>query len=101
MATVLGSDIASARWIDHLVDQLLERYVAWREESRTVQLAYELWADAVREERKLAYAGYLAALDREQQAARVYAQRIEWVTRIHTSSPYPSLTPNSTRRSKT
>jgi hypothetical protein len=85
MATVLSSDRGSARWlIDQLVDQLLELYVAWREESRTVQFAYEQWADADRGERKLAYAGYLAALDREQQAARVYAEQIEWVRRVHT-----------------
>ena len=35
-------------------------------------------------ERKLAHAGYLAALDREQQAARVYAEQIEWVRRVQT-----------------
>jgi hypothetical protein len=81
MATVLGNDAASADW---LVDQLLERYVAWREESRTVGLAYELWGDADRGERRLAYAVYLAALDREQQAARVYAAQIESVRRVHT-----------------
>jgi hypothetical protein len=85
MANVLSSDTGSARWlIDQLVDRLIELYVAWREESRSVRLAYELWADADRGEGKLAYAGYLAALDREQQAARVYAEQIESVRRVRT-----------------
>jgi hypothetical protein len=85
MATVLSSDTASERWLkDQLVDQLIELYVGWREASRTVWLAYQLWADADRGERKLAYAGYLAALDREQQTARVYAEQIESVRRVHT-----------------
>jgi hypothetical protein len=85
MTTVLSSNKGPGWWlIDQSVDQLLERYVAWREECLTVHLAYELWADADRGERKLAHAGYLAALDREQQAARVYAEQLDWVKRIQT-----------------
>jgi hypothetical protein len=85
MTTVLASDAVPARWlIDQLVEQLLERYVAWREECLTVWLAYERWADSDRGERKLAHAGYLAALDREQQAARVYADQVDWVRRVRT-----------------
>jgi hypothetical protein len=64
------------------VDALLERYVAWREECETVWLAYQRWVDADRHERWLAHAGYLAALDREERAARSYADHIEHVKLI-------------------
>jgi hypothetical protein len=64
------------------VDQLLERYVCWREECYAVALAYQRWSDSDRAERGLAYAGYIAALDREEQAAREYAKEIESVSRI-------------------
>jgi hypothetical protein len=85
MTTVLSSNKGPGWWlIDQSVDQLLERYVAWREECLTVRLAYEAWTDADRGERQLAHAGYLAALDREQQAARVYAEQVDWVRRIQT-----------------
>ena len=81
MTTLLNID---PRFGQSLIDGLLERYVSWREECLTVHLAYEQWTDADRDGRKLAYAGYLAALDREEQAARVYAGQVEWVRRIGT-----------------
>jgi hypothetical protein len=40
------------------------------------------WADSGRGERGAAYAGYLAALDREEHAAGVYAEQIELVRRV-------------------
>jgi hypothetical protein len=76
MRAVFETRTGLGRWA---VDQLLERYVCWREECNTVALAYQRWSDSDREERVLAYAGYLAALDREEQAAREYAKEIESV----------------------
>jgi hypothetical protein len=67
------------RW---LVDALLERYVSWREECLAARLAYRWWADSDRAERRLACAGYVAAPDREEHAARVYAEEIESVRRM-------------------
>jgi hypothetical protein len=64
-----------------MIDELLERYVAWREECSAVRLAYQCWAQSGRRERRLAYAGYLAALDREEQAARTYAGHVDRVRR--------------------
>jgi hypothetical protein len=81
MTTLLNIDSGFGQ---SLVDRLLEPYVSWREECLTVHLAYKQWTDSDRDERKLAYAGYLAALDREEQAARVYAREVEWVRRIGT-----------------
>jgi hypothetical protein len=75
------TDITTAigRWA---VDELLERYVSWREECCAVDLSYRRWGDSGVSEGQLAYAGYLAALDREEQAARVYADHIARVGRI-------------------
>ena len=64
------------------VDALLESYLAWREGCDAVWQAYERSVDATRQERRLAHAAYLAALDREERAAGIYADHIEWVRRI-------------------
>jgi hypothetical protein len=40
------------------------------------------WGCSDRDERALAYAGYVAALDGEEQAARAYADQLELVGRI-------------------
>jgi hypothetical protein len=79
MSMVTTIDIALGR---RAVDALLEHYVAWREECETVWQAYQRWVDADRHERWLAHAGYLAALDREEQAACTYADHLEHVRRI-------------------
>jgi hypothetical protein len=64
------------------VDVLLEHYVAWRDECHAVWQAYQQWTDSDRGERPLAYAGYLAALEREEHAASTYADHIESVNRL-------------------
>ena len=73
--TVLGRSV---------IDELLERYVSWSEERYAVRQAYQRWADSGSGERGLAYAGYLGALDREEHAARTYADQIDRVRRIST-----------------
>jgi hypothetical protein len=54
-------------------------YASWRAASRGVAEAYRSWAAAPRAERWLAHAAYLAALDREENAARAYQRRVEQV----------------------
>ncbi|HEV3130181.1 MAG TPA: hypothetical protein VGY32_14450 [Solirubrobacteraceae bacterium] len=66
------------------VDDFLEAYVYWREECREVRLGYERWISSGQGERELAYAGYVAALDREEHAARTYEQHAEQVRTIST-----------------
>jgi hypothetical protein len=78
MRTVIDSDSNIGR---ALVDAILESYVRWREECLAVRLAYRFWADCECGERRLAYAGYVAALDREDHAARMYAEETRWVRR--------------------
>ena len=59
-----------------LADALIDLYVAWREECSAVQLAYEQWREAAREDREAAFAAYTAALDREELASDMYAARL-------------------------
>jgi hypothetical protein len=80
MRTEFGSDSAVGRWT---VDELLECYLSWREECHAVRLAYQRWVDSAQAESRLGYVGYVAALDREEQAARIYAdhtERFSWIS---------------------
>jgi hypothetical protein len=80
MRTEFGSDTAVRRWA---VDELLECYLSWSEECHAVRLAYRRWVDSAQAEARLGYAGYVAAFDREEQAARVYAdhmERVRWIS---------------------
>jgi hypothetical protein len=79
MRTEFGSDTALGRWA---VDELLDCYLSWREECHAVRLAYRRWTDSARAEDSLAYAAYVAALDREERAACTYAERIALFSRI-------------------
>jgi hypothetical protein len=60
-----------------LVDDFVECYVCWREESAAVRSAYDRWATAEDADQELAYAAYVAALDREERAARTYGESAE------------------------
>jgi hypothetical protein len=79
MSTIVDTDTALGR---RAVDELLERYVSWREECNRVAHSYEGWIGSDRGEGALAYAAYLAALDREEHAARSYAHHLEHVRRL-------------------
>jgi hypothetical protein len=80
MRTVVRTDDNGVltRWP---IDALFELYVSWREECHTVWQAYGWWVDSGSRQRTLAYAGYVAALDREEQAARAYADQSALVSR--------------------
>jgi hypothetical protein len=67
---------------ERLIDDVIERYVCWREACAGVESAYAAWQAARRGERQLAGAAYVAALDREQHAALVYSQMVERVARF-------------------
>ncbi len=72
-----------------LVDRLIELYCYWRTQCWNVRAAYAQFTAATADDRALAYAAYLAALDREESAADVYAQQVARVT---------SFAPSGTRR---
>jgi hypothetical protein len=59
------------------VDDLIDRYVAWREECSRVTSSYGDWKLAPGADRVLAFAAYVAALDGEACAAAAYRQLVE------------------------
>jgi hypothetical protein len=69
----------SAQIRPELIDDLMQTYVDWRQECIALQGSYERWSDAPDEERETAFAAYRAALDREEQASAVFAERTERV----------------------
>ena len=64
---------------DQLVDVAIDSYINWREQSRAVVEAYEMWAKAPGAQRPLAFFGYQAALDQEELATSNYASALQAV----------------------
>jgi hypothetical protein len=56
-----------------VVDAAVDGYVRWREECAGVREAYRRWSSAGKADWMLAGCAYIAALDREEIAATVYA----------------------------
>jgi hypothetical protein len=56
-----------------LVDRLIDAYVSWREACLQVSDAYGSWASETGLGATSAFGRYMAALDREECAAQVYA----------------------------
>jgi hypothetical protein len=61
----------------HRLDDLVDDYVSWREACAVVCAAYNNWKCASREDQKLAFSEYVAALNREAEAAALYQQTVE------------------------
>jgi hypothetical protein len=61
---------------------LLDGYVAWREAEADVHAAYQRWDPREDRARFLEFTSYLAALDREEHAARCYARQVAHVGRL-------------------
>jgi len=57
-----------------LLDYALEAYIDWREQSAAVEHAYRRWNVAGRADASVAFAAYVAALDREELASSDYAR---------------------------
>jgi hypothetical protein len=66
------------------LDDLLVHYVRWRDASGSLAAAYDYWKRAGRQDRKLAFSQYIAALNCEEEAARLYQQAAE---RLAAESP--------------
>ena len=60
---------------DSLIDELMDAYLGWCEESAAVETAYRRWSAAPSAEAADAFAAYVAALDREELASDEYARR--------------------------
>jgi hypothetical protein len=70
---------------ERLLDEAIDRYVAWREECYLVEEAYERWTHSCGGDAARAFAQYQAALDREGQIAAVYCSLMARV--VITSEP--------------
>ena len=64
-----------------LVDEMLSRYVTWREHAAAVANAYRQWAAAPADEEAGRFSAYLAALDLEESSAGTYALTVADVER--------------------
>ncbi len=60
-----------------LVDDTMLAYVEWREECAALRTCERHWRGGTAKQAVCAHTGYLAALEREEAAARVYAERLE------------------------
>ncbi len=63
-------------------DQLIDSYVCWREACAGVRLSYDRWSGSRGHAGRLFFLAYAAALEQEEQAARVYQL---WVERVRAS----------------
>ena len=62
-----------------LADGFTESHMRWRDACDEVRRAYERWDEGESPKRGLEFASYRAALDREEQAARIHC---EWAEHI-------------------
>jgi hypothetical protein len=70
-------DTMSSRTRDHeLIEAAMDAYVDWRQQSAGVYAAYRRWSVANSTDAALAFAAYVAALDREERASRSYAEAL-------------------------
>lgn len=67
---------------DEVLDDLIDTYVDWREQSCSVWLAYGRWSDAPPGEAPLRFAAYLAELDQEHRACDAYEEAIVRTARL-------------------
>jgi hypothetical protein len=70
------TDVATKRR-STLAEAFIDSWVSWREASEHVRTAYRLWSECAWRERALAFAGYRAALEREEHAASIHSRSAE------------------------
>jgi hypothetical protein len=68
-----------------LMDRLIEAYVSWREACLRVSDAYHSWASESGPAATSAFGWYMAALDREEHAAEVYAELVRHAGQLASS----------------
>jgi hypothetical protein len=76
-----------------LVDRLIEAYVSWREACLRVSDAYHSWASESGPAATSAFGWYMAALDREEHAAEVYAELVRRAGQLASSRQDPARPP--------
>jgi hypothetical protein len=74
-----------------LVDRLMDAYVGWREACLQVSDAYACWTRETGTRATSAFGSYISALDREEQAAEVYAALARRTSELVSSENDPSV----------
>jgi hypothetical protein len=82
-------NVAARAPVVRLVDEVIDRYVDWREECAEVSAAYARWSGAGSGTPEALFAAYSASLDREQVAAELYAVSIVRLARFLWAEPEP------------
>jgi hypothetical protein len=67
-----------------LVQAATDAYLDWRDQCHAVSDAYRCWADGREDDAALAWEAYEDALDREQQAAVLYAEQVKHLADLDT-----------------
>ena len=75
-----------------LVDRLVDAYVSWREACIQVSDAYGSWASETGLGAASAFGRYMAALDREERAAEIYAGLVHRARQLAVSTHHPAET---------
>jgi hypothetical protein len=73
--TIAGSSATASPAADP-VDEMMDRYVSWREDAAAVWDAYVQWRAAPRAEEAWRFSAYLAALNSEEASAGSYARAV-------------------------
>ncbi len=76
-----------------LADQLED----WRSECAEVRAAHACWSHAPAGSRERAYGAYLCALEREEQASRVYHELLEQLRGLVCSAQHGDRDPQAAR----
>jgi hypothetical protein len=81
-----GKDLRAMRAsLRRLRDEIIDLYLDWRGEAAAVADAYALWADASADDKAARFAAFRAAIDREEAAARSYADVLATGERVQRS----------------
>jgi hypothetical protein len=67
--------------IAELTDEMLDRYVEWREDAAAVADTYRRWSVAPANEEAMWFSAYMAALEMEEFTAASYAEAIRVLSR--------------------
>jgi hypothetical protein len=72
-------DAVEAQIRAELIDEVMDRYLDWREQCVALRRAYERWSNRTVSDQRWAFEAYRAALDLEEHASDVYA---DWINRF-------------------
>jgi hypothetical protein len=68
--------------VAELTDNMVERYVEWREDAAAVADDYRRWSDAAANEKAMWFSAYMASLDMEESTAASYGQAVRLLNQV-------------------